>query len=297
MAGRLARGTVLAARASARGAALLLVLWLVALLSALAAVYALTSRVEALQGRVLADRGAGQEIARAGLEYALLRLGDPDPQRRWRPDGRQYRWQFDGVPVEIRIVDETGKVDLNLADMPLLSRLMQALGATPASADALAAAIADWRDPDPLTQPSGGAEDPEYAAAGLPYGAKDAPFETLSELSQVLGMPPDLYRRLRPLVSLHAGRSQPDPGYAPAPVLAALGLDPAPILAQRASADPAADALRFMGRGSGTYSIESRAGLARGGEASLQAVVRASARDVPGSVYTALHWQEGASPP
>lgn len=280
-----------------RGAALVLVLWLLALLSALVAVFALTARVEGLQGRVLAERAATQEIARAGLEYAVLRLLDPDPETHWWPDGRTYRWQFEGAPVEIRIVDETGKVDLNLADAPLLANLMRALDAEPAAADALAAAIADWRDPDPLGQPGGGAEDPEYADAGLPYGAKDAPFESVSELRQVLGMPPDLYRRLAPHLSVAAGHPRPDPAYAQAPVLAALGLDPEPILAQRERIAAGAEPAPFMARGSGTYSIESRARSARGGETTLQAVVRASARDVPGSVYTALHWQEGASPP
>src|SRR5690606_20421139 len=144
---------------------------------------------EALQGRVLVQRAAAREVARAGLEYAVLRLVDEDMDSRWRADGRLYRWQFQGLPVELRIIDETGKVDLNLADTPLLSALLQALEGDPATADQLAAAIADWRDSDSLTQPAGGAEDPAYAEAGLPYGAKDAPFESLAELRQVLGMP------------------------------------------------------------------------------------------------------------
>jgi len=280
-----------------RGAALILVLWLVALLSALVAVFALTARVEGLQGRVLGDRAAAAEIARAGVEYAVLRLLDPDLETRWWPDGSRYAWRFDGVPVEIRIVDESGKVDLNLADAPMLSRLMQALGETPEAAEALASAIADWRDPDSLTQPAGGAEDADYAAAGLPYGAKDAPFEAISELRQVLGMSPQLYQKMAPHLSVESGQPQPNPTFAQAPVLTALGLDPAPILAQRARFAAGLEPSPFMGRGSGTYSIESRARPARGGETTLQAVVRASARNVPGSVYTALHWQEGASPP
>ena len=45
----------------------------------------------------------------------------------------------------------------------------------------------DWRDQDSLTQPAGGAEDDDYAAAAWP-GGKDAPFETVAELEQVMGM-------------------------------------------------------------------------------------------------------------
>lgn len=275
-----------------RGAALLLVLWLVVLLTALVGAFALTARMEALQGRV-ANRGAAvQEVARAGMEYALVRVADRNPETHWRPDGRAHAWTFDGHEVRVRIVDETGKVDLNQADMSLLSRLMQALGEPPEASDALAAAIVDWRDADDLSQPVGGAEDADYAAVGRDYGAKDAPFETLAEVEQVLGMTPDLYARLAPFLTLYSGRTQPDATYAQGPVLVAMGLDATAWLAQR----NAAGTTQLVGTGSGTYSIESRARLADGREASLWTVVRAGASPVPGSAYTLLRWEEGAAP-
>lgn len=278
-----------------RGAALLLVLWLVALLTALVGAYALTARIEALQGRVGSRGAMAQEIARAGMEYALVRVADRNPETHWQPNGRAYAWRFDGHDVQVRIIDETGKVDLNQADVPLLSRLMQALGEPPDASDALAAAIVDWRDADDLGQPVGGAEDGDYAAAGRPYGAKDAPFETVAELEQVLGMTPDLYARLEPFLTLYSGRGQPDATYAQGPVLVAMGMDATAWLAQREAAG-AAGALQLVGTGSGTYSIESRARLADGRETSLRTVVRAGASPVPGSAYTLLRWEEGASP-
>lgn len=278
-----------------RGAALLLVLWLVALLTALVGAYALTARIEALQGRVGSRGAMAQEIARAGMEYALVRVADRNPETHWQPNGRAYAWRFEGHDVQVRIIDETGKVDLNQADVPLLSRLMQALGEPPDASDALAAAIVDWRDADDLSQPVGGAEDGDYAAAGRPYGAKDAPFETIAELEQVLGMTPDLYARLEPFLTLYSGRGQPDATYAQGPVLVAMGMDATAWLAQREAAG-AAGALQLVGTGSGTYSIESRARLADGRETSLRTVVRAGASPVPGSAYTLLRWEEGASP-
>ena len=278
-----------------RGAALLLVLWLVALLTALVGAYALTARIEALQGRVGSRGAMAQEIARAGMEYALVRVADRNPETHWQPNGRAYAWRFDGHDVQVRIIDETGKVDLNQADVPLLSRLMQVLGEPPDASDALAAAIVDWRDADDLGQPVGGAEDGDYAAAGRPYGAKDAPFETIAELEQVLGTTPDLYARLEPFLTLYSGRGQPDATYAQGPVLVAMGMDATAWLAQREAAG-AAGALQLVGTGSGTYSIESRARLADGRETSLRTVVRAGASPVPGSAYTLLRWEEGASP-
>ncbi|MDR6843168.1 general secretion pathway protein GspK [Pseudoxanthomonas sacheonensis] len=279
-----------------RGAALLLVLWLIALLTALIGAFALTARVEALQGKILSGGARAQELARAGVEYSLVRLADSEPTTRWLPDGRSYRWGYAGGEVELQIVDETGKVDLNQAGAPLLTALMQAVGTDREQAERIAAAILDWRDPDPLTQVNGGAEDPDYAAAGRPYGAKDAPFETVAEVEQVLGMTPELYARLEPSLTLYSGRGEPDPTYAQAPVLTAMGLDPAAYLAQRKAPTPGAGAAQLVGGGSGTYSIDSRARLDDGRVAVLRTVVRAGSGSVPGSVYTALRWQEGTAP-
>ena len=134
-----------------RGAALLLVLWLIALLTALIGAFALTARVESLQGKVLSGGVETQELARAGIEYALLRVADTEPATRWVPDGRAYRWKFAGADLEIRIVDESGKVELNQADAVLLAALMQVVGAERAKAEQVAAAIIDWRDSDAAT--------------------------------------------------------------------------------------------------------------------------------------------------
>lgn len=278
-----------------RGAALLLVLWLIALLTALIGAFALTARVEALQGRTLSDGARAQELARAGVEYSLVRLADTEPTTRWLPDGRSYRWSYAGGEVELQIVDETGKVDLNQAGQPLLAALMRTQGVDQEQAGRIASAIVDWRDADPLTQVGGGAEDPDYAAAGRPYGAKDAPFETVAEVEQVLDMTPALYARLEPYLTLYSGRGEPDPAYAQAPVLTAMGLDAATYLAQRRSPAPGAAAAQLVGGGSGTYSIDSRARLLDGRVAVLRTVVRAGGGSVPGAAYTALRWQEGTA--
>lgn len=275
------------------GAALLLVLWLIALLTALVGVFALTARVEALQAKSLSGGLQAREIARAGVEYALLRTTHVDPATRWVPDGRTYRWYFAGANLEIAVVDETGKVDLNQAPTPLLASLMLALGLPRGQAERLAANILDWRDGDSLTQVGGGAEDRDYAAAGLPYGAKDAAFESVAEVEQVLGMSPEIFARLEPHVTLSSGRAQPDISYAQAPVLLAMGLDPALQATQRAGTQAPGGPVTFVASGSGTYSISSRARLADGRQAALRAVVRAGPGAVPGSAYTVLGWQEG----
>lgn len=290
-------------RVLVRGAALLLVLWLVAMLAALVGAFALIAQMEHLQGQVLFRGVVARQVARAGLDYAMERLAHADPRVAWVPDGRPYAFAYRDAEVELRVVDEHGKVDLNLADHPMLTGLLQATGSDRGVADAVAAAILDWRDPDPLTQPAGGAEDPDYAAAGLPYGAKDAPFEDVSELQQVLGVDAALYASVAPHVTVHGGRARPDPAFAAAPVLTALGLEADQVLALRQAWDPASGQPPPMmpglgplgGGGSGTYSIDSRARLRDGRETTLRVVVRAGGSGLPGSTYTPLEWQEEAS--
>ena len=225
---------------NAQGAALLLVMWLIALLTALVGAFALTARIENLQGRVLSQGVVAEQAARAGLEYAMVRVVDPEPTRQWLPDGRPYQWRFGDAAITVKIVDETGKVDLNAAEQPLLNALFRTVGAEPDLAASVASAIIDWRDPDPLSQPQGGAEDPQYAAAGRPYGAKDAPFDTVAEVEQVLGMTPALYAKVAEHLTVYSGQAQPDQTYASARSAAGDGRGPDsdPAAAQRNSASP-----------------------------------------------------------
>ena len=287
-----------------RGAALLLVLWLIALLTALIGAFALTAKIEGLQGRVLHRGVIAGEAARAGLEYALVRVADPDPRRQWMPDGRPYRWTFGNAQMEVTLVDENGKIDLNQADAALLSSLFQQVGGLPQrEAAQLASAVLDWRDPDLLTQPEGGAEDPDYEAAERHYGAKDAPFESVAELEQVLGMTPALFAKVAPDLTVFSGRTRPDPAFASAGVLRAMGVDADNVIGRRRAWDPSAGGPAPMleggeplvSSGSGTYSIDSRARLRDGREANLRVVVRAGGSGLPGSAYTPRRWEEGAS--
>ena len=283
-------------RQPARGAALVLVLWLIALLTAVVGAFALAARIEHLQQRVETDDAIGQEKARAGLEYALYRLQPNALQPPWTPDGRRYRWSLDTQTNDLRIIDENGKINLNLADAALLAGLLEALDVEPGRAKQLAGAIIDWRDPDSLKQPGGGAESADYQAAGLPYGARNARFETLGELQRVLGMDAALYERLEPLLTLYSRQSRPAPPIAARPVLQALGLDAERLLAERERLHSVADGNVTEGAsvgGSGTYSIESRAMDPRGRVSVLRAVVRRGAAGTPGTAYTVLRWEQG----
>lgn len=285
-----------------RGAALLLVIWLLLLLAGLVVVFAFSARIEVMQGSALRTRLAGQLAAEAGLEVAALRLAEADPTRRWFPDGRVNSFEFADFRVDVQVLDESGKVDLNVADAALIGDLMIALGVEEPRARQLAGAIQDWRDTDDLLAIGGGAEDPDYAAAGRDYGAKDQPFHTVSELQQVLGMDADVYGRLAPYVTVHTAAPRPLRDFAQLPVLQALGMPPADAAAwidARSAWQPglplpvSPDGGALAAAGSGTYSVSSRAVRPDGLAVEVTSTVRIGAAAGFGQLYAPLAWRVG----
>jgi general secretion pathway protein K len=269
----------------------------------LVGVFALGARTEALQGRALARSAAARYAAEAGVEVAAMHLQGADGDARWVPDGRPIDFGYAGHQLQVRVVDESAKIDLNVAPPELLVGLMQALGVDFERARRIAGAIQDWRDGDDLLNPEGGAEDPQYAAAKLPYGAKDRPFETLSELRLVLGMDPILFEKMRPHLTVWSGLARPNPAFASAPVLQAMGMGPeqaAGVVAQRegppagipGGGDGGAEGLA-VAQGSGTYSISSRATRPDGTRVRIQAAIRIGGGGGFGQLYLPLSWRVG----
>ena len=78
-------------------------------------------------------------------------------------------------------------------------RLMRLVGVPAQAAERIAPATADWIDTD-QDQQGGGAEDPTYLAKATPYRTAGTLMADPSELRAVDGVTPDIYARLRPWV-------------------------------------------------------------------------------------------------
>ncbi|MCK7594578.1 general secretion pathway protein GspK [Pseudomarimonas salicorniae] len=294
--------------ATQRGAAFLIVMWLLALLAIILGAFALLARSERLQARHLYDTTQARYAAEAGVHRAVFAMAIPDPTQRWVPDGRPYTIEFGGAQIEVEVTDETGKIDLNSVDVTVLSQFLMGFELPLDEANALAAAIIDWRDPDDLVTLNG-AEIEEYEAAGLDYGPRNAPFELIAEVQQVLGMNYALFEQVAPYLTIYSGLAMPNPSFAAAPVLQALpGMDPAlaeQALAARFGFDPVlgGDPVAMpdgtplvVTAGSGTYSIRSRARLPNGAWTELDTAVRLGGVPISGLAFSVLRWQDGAQP-
>src|SRR6185437_11400729 len=97
------------------GFALILVIWVLALLALLGAEVAADSRSAAVVSRNRLDLAQLQASADAGISLAIMGLLDPVAATRWQADGRVYDQQYAGKHLAITVADEGGKIDLNTA--------------------------------------------------------------------------------------------------------------------------------------------------------------------------------------
>lgn len=104
--------------------------------------------------------------------------------------------------IWIAVQDQAGLIDLNDASRSLMEDAFRALGLTDTDAATIAAEIVDDRDADDNPEPSGGAEAPQYKARGLPYGPRNAPFDSIDELDRLPSMTVATAAILRPAVTV-----------------------------------------------------------------------------------------------
>ncbi|GAB3114793.1 hypothetical protein GCM10027217_46330 [Pseudomaricurvus hydrocarbonicus] len=204
-----------------QGVALVGVLWTMTLLAVIASGLTMVGRSDT---RLAADQIQSRQalyVAEGGLQLALLNLLNRDANVRWLADGGVHQLNLANATVELWVQDEMGKVNLNSAPYELLVKLFTGAGVIDAKASALADAILDWRDADDLRRLNG-AEEQEYLNAGIGYSVRNAPFESVEELRQVLGIEPDIYDALEPLLTVGTRRSGINPEVAPVEVLLAV---------------------------------------------------------------------------
>jgi general secretion pathway protein K len=120
-----------------------------------------------------------------------------------------------------RLFTQQGRINLNQADRNLIAGLFQAAGLGADAAGSFADKVLDWRETSPGKRPNG-AKEPDYRAAGLKYGPRGGPFQSVDELKLVLGMTLELYSRVEPALTVYSGRQFIDPQFAPALALAGL---------------------------------------------------------------------------
>ncbi|MCG7948864.1 MAG: type II secretion system protein GspK [Candidatus Thiodiazotropha taylori] len=192
-----------------RGVALILVLWMVALLTIIAASFSTQSKVESRLAGNSKDALQAKLLAESGFSRAVMELMVISPQQRWNFNGQLYPLQTAQGELEVSIRNASGLLDLNKASSDQLNRLFGLISDDPEERNALVDRLHDWRDADDLRRLNG-AEDKEYRAAGYDYATAGKDLTSLEELAYVMGFDAARVNRLRPYVTLNSDSATVD---------------------------------------------------------------------------------------
>jgi general secretion pathway protein K len=194
-----------------RGSVAILALWAMAIIAVLLAAAGATTRSEALIARNMVAASRARHAAEAGTQLGLERLLRRHAAADAGFDGTPEQWQDGSIRVDIAILDEAGKIDLNLAPVELLAGLFIAVGEPRETALLLACGIADRRgELGPGCPEAGGATPIRHR------------FAAPEELAQLPGFDEPLYNAIADYVTVATGASAIAPLVAPRTVLLAV---------------------------------------------------------------------------
>ena len=264
-----------------RGIALVVVLWLLVLLTVIAASHARVIRTETRLASNHVEAGKARSLAEAGAYHAIMELLVRDKSLRWAVDGSANRIHYEDGSVAISIRDARGLVNINMAQAMLLDKVLAGAGMEEESQrQALVDATLDWRDEDKLKHLNG-AEDDDYRDAGLQWTARDGAFSSIEEFRYVLGMTNPLFERLAPYLTVHSGQAGIKLDFAPAWLVNVL-----------ADTQAALGPVINTAQGGSTFHITVWATSNGNSNASLDLVVRITPRG--DHAYTILSWRAPA---
>lgn len=275
-----------------RGIALLLVVWMLALLAIITVAITADARTSIRLARNLVDGAQVQAMADGGVWWAVARMADPDRTAHLRPDGMAYQIALAEHDLEVTVQDERGKLDLNAAPVEALAKLFTVVGLAGGEGDGLAQAIGRYR------------ERQKALRARMGLQANEPAFRMVEDLRLIDGLRPDIYQRVVGFVTVYSAAPTVNPTTAAREVLLSLpGIDAGTVedlLRRRGAApndaDQSSQALAAAGRSftwaeASVVTIRSTARLNNGTAFVREAVVELE----PGSAppFKVLAWRHG----
>lgn len=193
-----------AGRAERRaGFVIVAVLWILAALAGLIGIYVAYAVTMAGASDLYLRRVRADAALSGALELAVYDLTRSDA-RRQPPVQGVLDYRIGELVAQVRYTAESRRLDLNRASAEELSALIADFGVKSATADRYAAHLLAWRSRS--DEKGLASEALAYKAAGLAYAPRGGPFQSTDELWDVLELPPDVVRRMLPLVTVYGGR-------------------------------------------------------------------------------------------
>ncbi len=187
-------------RGGDRGVALIMTLWVLVLLTAVAMSLSFSSRRGSASTRNMKEDIQAYYLSLSAYEEVLAYLlTDPEPDVDFLDESGNFRTDDERAPLEssrsteasevkIRIVDEDSKLNINTLGEEALLKLFEHTGIPDDARQPIVHSLFDWKDSNDLFRLLG-AEDEYYETYG--YGAKNSPLDTLEELLLIKGFEPE----------------------------------------------------------------------------------------------------------
>jgi general secretion pathway protein K len=186
------------------GIALLIVLWVMALLIVISLSFSVMARTEIFSTLTFKEQMGNKYLAEAGLQRSIMEIyyrkaniniQATSPEKEiYRTDGTFYVAEMGIGYCKLSLTDESGKININaITDSTgiILNNLLVNMGIEKETADTIVDSILDWKDADDLTRLHG-AESDYYMSLPNPYKAKNANFDSIEELLLVKGVTPKI---------------------------------------------------------------------------------------------------------
>jgi general secretion pathway protein K len=184
-----------------------------------------------------------KNLAEAGVERGIFEIifrklkAQDIIEEAWMADGTPYAMDLGGGHASVRIIEESGKIDINMltdASGIILKNLLVLRGVAGEEADIIVDSLLDWKDSgDSDAHRLHGAETDYYQSLPVPYSAKNADFDTVEELLLVKGMTAGILfgsgetKGIDSLLTAHSKTAKININAAPQDVLAAIpGIGP-----------------------------------------------------------------------
>ncbi|MBI5676414.1 MAG: general secretion pathway protein GspK [Nitrospirae bacterium] len=201
--GRGDNGTLGILREETGAVALLVVLWVIVLLTAIVGEFSYSMRTETKITRNFKEEAEAYYLALSGIEKAkteilltesqytylnedgvlVFNIDNEAPQR----SGNLVRGSF-----SYNLSDEESKLNINTASALQMRYLFLKSGVDITDVDIIVDSIIDWRDENDLHMLNGAEED-YYRSLEYSYSCKDGPFELIDELLLVKGMTKEIF--------------------------------------------------------------------------------------------------------
>jgi general secretion pathway protein K len=179
------------------GVALLAVMSAVSVMILVALAFSSSVQIETRTAIYRKEATQAYALAAGGVDAAILEIAYPpapdqqDQPRLWKEGQRFAQVTYEHGQALVEIVNETGKLDLNVAGQEQLARLFRARGLEPVDTTRLAAAINHWRSPAGADDQESEALEEYYRDAG--YRPAHNSFGSVEEVLRVRGMSRDVF--------------------------------------------------------------------------------------------------------